>query len=94
MIGQRWFIGPLLAATWLLTAAPSASAKPYDETESRNLGTVRAGFDAEGTARDGVPYRDTYSWFLTLADNQIVKGTAFFDSIAFNDFWQRVPAQS
>ncbi|MGE2689183.1 nuclear transport factor 2 family protein [Mycolicibacterium pulveris] len=56
--------------------------------------TVIVFFDAEGTARDGVAYRNTYSWFLTLADDQIVRGTAFFDSIAFNDFWQRVPADS
>lgn len=53
--------------------------------------TVIVLFDAEGTARDGVPYRNTYSWFLTLADNRIIKGTAFFDSIAFDDLWQRVP---
>jgi hypothetical protein len=49
-------------------------------------------FDAEGIARDGVPYRNTYTWFLTLRDNRIVKASAFFDSIAFNDLWQRVPA--
>lgn len=54
--------------------------------------TVIMLFDAEGAARDGVPYRNTYSWFLTFADDQIVKGTAFFDSIAFNDLWQRVTA--
>ena len=53
--------------------------------------TVIVLFDAEGTARDGVPYRNTYSWFLTLADDRIVKGVAFFDSIAFNELWQRVP---
>lgn len=52
--------------------------------------TVVVFFDAEGTARDGVPYRNTYSWFLTLRDGQIVQASAFFDSIAFNDLWQRV----
>jgi ketosteroid isomerase-like protein len=54
--------------------------------------TVIVLFDAEGVARDGVPYRNTYSWFLTLSDGQIVKATAFFDSIAFDDLWQRVSA--
>ena len=54
--------------------------------------TVIVFFDAAGTARDGVPYRNTYAWFLTLRDNRIVKATAFFDSIAFNDLWERVPA--
>lgn len=52
--------------------------------------TVVAFFDAEGTARDGLPYRNTYSWFLTMPENRIVKASAFFDSIAFNDLWTRV----
>jgi len=54
--------------------------------------TVVAYFDAEGTARDGLPYRNTYAWFLTMRDNRIVKASAFFDSIAFNDLWTRVSA--
>jgi ketosteroid isomerase-like protein len=54
--------------------------------------TVVAFFDAEGTARDGLPYRNTYAWFLALRGGQIVKASAFFDAIAFNDLWQRVPA--
>ena len=52
--------------------------------------TVIVFFDAEGTARDGKPYRNTYAWFLQLRDDKIVKASAFFDSVAFNDFWQRV----
>lgn len=52
--------------------------------------TVIAYFTAEATARDGKPYFNTYSWFLKLNNGQIVSATAFFDSIAFNDFWNRV----
>jgi ketosteroid isomerase-like protein len=52
--------------------------------------TVVVFFDAQGTARDNVPYRNTYAWLLTLRDGQIVTASAFFDSIAFNDLWQRV----
>ena len=48
-------------------------------------------FDAEGVARDQIPYRNTYAWFLTLYAGQIVRASAFFDSIAFNDLWERVP---
>lgn len=56
--------------------------------------TVVAFFDAEGTARDGQPYRNTYAWFLQVRAGQIVRANAFFDSIAFDDFWRRVkPAQ-
>lgn len=52
--------------------------------------TVIVFFDAEGTARDNRPYRNTYAWFLDLRDGKIVNASAFFDSVAFNDFWQRV----
>jgi ketosteroid isomerase-like protein len=52
--------------------------------------TVIVFFDAAGTARDGKPYRNTYAWFLDLRDDKIVNASAFFDSIAFNEFWQRV----
>jgi len=43
--------------------------------------TVIAFFDAHGTARDGQPYDNTYAWFLTMRDEQIVEAFAFFDSI-------------
>lgn len=56
--------------------------------------TVVALFDAEGVARDSVPYRNTYAWFLQLHNDQIVKATAFFDSTAFNDLWQRVSGEA
>jgi uncharacterized protein len=52
--------------------------------------TVVAFFDAKGTARDGQAYANTYAWFLEMKDGKIVSAHAFFDSIAFNDFWERV----
>lgn len=52
--------------------------------------TVVVFFDAAGTARDGLPYRNTYAWFLTLRDGQIVRASAFFDSIAFDELWGRI----
>ena len=55
---------------------------------------VIALFDASGTARDGKPYTNTYSWYLHMRDGQIVEATAFFDSVEFNDFWTRIaPAE-
>ncbi len=53
--------------------------------------TVIAFFDAEGTSRDGQPYRNTYAWFLEMQEGRIVRANAFFDSIAFDALWQRVP---
>jgi ketosteroid isomerase-like protein len=53
--------------------------------------TVIAFFDAKGTARDGQAYSNTYAWILEMRDGKIVRANAFFDSIAFDDFWKRVP---
>jgi len=47
-------------------------------------------FDASGVAKDNVPYTNTYSWWLEFKESKIVRAYAFFDSVAFNDFWQRV----
>jgi uncharacterized protein len=52
--------------------------------------TVIALFDAEGTARDGKPYKNTYSWYLRMRDGAIVEATAFFDTIEFTEFWTRI----
>jgi ketosteroid isomerase-like protein len=53
--------------------------------------TVIALFDGEATALDGKPYRNTYAWFMEMKDGRIVKATAFFDPLAFDEFWKRVP---
>lgn len=44
--------------------------------------------------RDGKPYANTYSWFLDLRVGKIVKTFAFFDSVAFNELWERVKPYS
>jgi ketosteroid isomerase-like protein len=54
--------------------------------------TVVVFFDAESTANDGKIYANTYSWFLRFRDGRIENAVAFFDSIHFNDLWNRVPA--
>lgn len=51
---------------------------------------VVAHFDAQGTARDGKPYINSYAWILTLKDGRIVRAFAFFDAHSFDDFWTRV----
>ena len=52
--------------------------------------TVVAHFDAQGTARDGRPYANSYAWILTLKHGRIVRAVAFFDAHAFDDFWKQV----
>ncbi|MDB5687443.1 MAG: ketosteroid isomerase, partial [Rhizorhabdus sp.] len=52
--------------------------------------TVIVFFDARATARDGKAYTNTYAWFLDMRGDKIVKASAFFDAIEFNDLWSRV----
>lgn len=54
--------------------------------------TVIAFFDASATARDGLPYHNTYTWYLHMRDGRITAVEALLDSVAFNDLWHRVPA--
>jgi ketosteroid isomerase-like protein len=47
-------------------------------------------FDGEGTARDGKPYRNTYSWFMRMRDGQIQEVVGGFDTVEYTDLWTRV----
>jgi ketosteroid isomerase-like protein len=51
---------------------------------------VIALFDGAATAADGRPYRNTYTWYMRLRDGAVVEVIAFFDTIEFTDFWQRL----
>jgi uncharacterized protein len=52
--------------------------------------TVIVFWDGKGIALDGLPYINTYAWFLTMRGGFVVRAVAFYDSIAFNDLWSRV----
>lgn len=54
---------------------------------------VIALFDADAIARDGKPYRNTYTWYMRMRDERIVEVIAFFDTIEFTDLWTRVKPQ-
>ncbi len=47
-------------------------------------------WDGRGVANDGRPYENSYAWVMRLAGGFVVEGTAFFDSIAFDELWTRV----
>ncbi len=55
--------------------------------------TVVVIWDGHGVANDGKPYDNSYVWSMRLADGLVIDGTAFFDSISFNDLWARVAPQ-
>jgi ketosteroid isomerase-like protein len=73
-----------------LTARMSTRLIPVIHALYRDGDTVIALFEAEGMARDDRPYRNNYAWFMQFRGDRIVKVTAFYDSIAFNDLWRRV----
>ena len=75
--------------------------RPFDERLSTPLVPVVHGlyedgdvvvayFDASATANDGRPYRNSYTWYLHLNEGRIVKAIAFFDTVEFTDFWNRL----
>jgi uncharacterized protein len=51
-------------------------------------------FDASATARDGVPYHNTYTWYFQMKDGRVVRAIAFFDTRDFDEFWKRVSPAS
>jgi uncharacterized protein len=52
--------------------------------------TVVVVWDGRGVANDGRPYQNSYAWVMRMRDGEVVDGTAFYDSISFNDLWTRV----
>jgi ketosteroid isomerase-like protein len=52
--------------------------------------TVVVVWDGHGVANDGRPYENSYAWVMRLRDGKVVDGTAFYDSISFNELWARV----
>jgi ketosteroid isomerase-like protein len=52
--------------------------------------TVVVVWDGHGVANDGIPYDNAYAWVMKMRDGLVIDGTAFYDSIAFNELWSRV----
>jgi ketosteroid isomerase-like protein len=71
------------------------ASEPFRPTTIRSIhadgDTVIVVWDGRGVANDGRPYENSYAWFMLLCEGQVVDGTAFYDSISFNDLWTRVP---
>lgn len=88
---RQAFIGGVIKP---FNARMSVGLKPTIRSMYASGDTVVVFFDASGVARDGQPYSNTYAWFLKMNDGKIVQAHAFFDSIAFNDLWTRVSAET
>lgn len=74
----------------------STSKNPFRPRELKGVfadgDVVIVHFSGAGTTNDGSRYENDYVWLLTMRDGKAVKGTAFFDSIAFNELWRVKPA--
>jgi len=68
--------------------------EPFRPTTIRSVhaddDTVIVIWDGRGIANDGQPYENSYAWVMKMRDGQVIDGTAFYDSISFNDLWTRV----
>jgi ketosteroid isomerase-like protein len=71
-----------------------ATGEPFRPIRIRSIhadgDTVIVLWDGQGIANDGQPYRNSYAWFMVVHDGKVIDGTAFYDSISFNDLWSRV----
>jgi ketosteroid isomerase-like protein len=71
-----------------------AAGEPFRPVAIRSVhadgDTVIVVWDGRGVANDGRVYENSYAWIMRLADGEVVDGTAFYDSISFNDLWTRV----
>jgi ketosteroid isomerase-like protein len=88
---KQQFIDEVLAP---FAARFSASTDPFRPVTIRSLyadgDTVIVLWEGQGTANDGKPYENSYAWFLKMRDGKVIEGTAFYDSIAFNELWTRI----
>jgi ketosteroid isomerase-like protein len=59
----------------------------YDDQSNSAVIVV---WDGRGSTTAGTTYENTYAWVLTLSGGKVIDGTAFYDSIAFNELWDSV----
>jgi uncharacterized protein len=71
-----------------------AAGEPFRPVRIRSVladgDTVVVVWDGRGVANDGRPYENSYAWIMRMAAGVLGDGTAFYDSISFNDLWSRV----
>jgi ketosteroid isomerase-like protein len=88
--GRQEFVDEVLAPF----GARFADGEPFRPVTIRSIhadaDSVIVVWDGRGVANDGQPYENSYAWIMRLSDGRVVDGTAFFDSISFNDLWSRL----
>jgi len=51
--------------------------------------TVIVLWDGSGTTINETTYKNSYAWFMRVRDGKVIDGTAFYDSISFNQLCVR-----
>lgn len=51
---------------------------------------VAAVWDGTATARDGLPYVNSYTWVMTMRHERVVRVTAYLDFVTLNALMERV----
>lgn len=51
---------------------------------------VIALWEGKAIAMDGIPYNNTYSWYMKMKGKKITEVVAFFDTIELAKLWERV----
>jgi uncharacterized protein len=77
-------------ATAPLSARLSKQITPKVRALYADGDTVIALWDGTAVAKDGKPYNNTYSWYMTMKNDRIVKAIAFFDTLELEDIWKRI----
>ena len=71
-----------------------STSEPFRPTTVRSVyadgDSVIVLWDGRGVANDGQPYENSYVWVMKMHAGSVIDGTAFYDSISFNDLWTRV----
>jgi uncharacterized protein len=87
---KQQFIDDVLAPF----GARFSTSDPFRPTTIRSVhadgDSVIVVWDGRGIANDGEPYENSYAWIMRMHDGKVVDGTAFYDSISFNELWTRV----
>jgi uncharacterized protein len=52
--------------------------------------TVIVLWDGRGTTIENTTYENSYAWFMQMRDGKVIDGTAFYDSISFNELWAKI----
>jgi uncharacterized protein len=84
------------AMTWEIVGRSAVSAR-YPNTRAfvdDVLQPFSARFSRESPFRPTEIRAITYVWIMKLEGGKVVDGTAFYDSIAFNELWENVRPQS